>query len=327
MEIPNELKNAIDKQVARLKYSQLLVDVQQLSVNYHANRGQGRRLLSSESEAVAYAVTRMPATYGAVFSALGYAWQFSEMSIESLLDVGAGTGAASWAAATQLDLKTIKCVEREDAMIRIGKEMMAHGNRPLADATWEKKDIAHSVIGDKADLVISSYALNELHDSQRIPTLNMLWNCANRVFLLVEPGTPVGYQQIITARDYLLKKGAHVLAPCPHENKCPLTGNEWCHFTCRIARSKLHRLLKSGEAPFEDEKYAYMAFSRDECKHAASRVFRHPQIGKGTINLEICAEGGIEKYTCTKKEGEIFRIARKIKCGDSLPGVTPMKHS
>jgi len=70
------------------------------------------------------------------------------------------------------------------------------------------------------------------------------------MLLIVEPGTPAGYKNITEARRVLVESGAHIAAPCTHENTCPMEGNDWCHFTCRISRSRLHRLMKGGEAPF-----------------------------------------------------------------------------
>ena len=318
MDIPNTLKSAIESRAAGLKHEKLQADAQQMSLAYRLNKGQGQRLLSLESEAVAYAMTRMPATYGAVFSALGYAVACNKLSIKTVLDIGAGTGAASWAAAGQLDIEKITCVEREDAMIQVGKDLMAHGSRPLSEAIWEKRDIVSSIVNSRADLVISSYLLNELSSAQCQAAFELLWACSDKMLLIVEPGTPAGYRLIIRARDYLLGKGAHLLAPCPHEQKCPMTGNDWCHFSCRIARSKMHRLLKSADAPYEDEKYAYIAFSKTECRQAAGRIIRHPHLDKGRVGLDICAADGISRRSYTRKSGGAYAIAKKSNCGDSI---------
>ena len=35
--------------------------------------------------------------------------------------------------------------------------------------------------------------------------------------------------------------GANILAPCPHARPCPLAAPDWCHFSARVARSRLHR--------------------------------------------------------------------------------------
>lgn len=80
----------------------------------------------------------------------------------------------------------------------------------------------------------------------------------------------------------------------------------------------MHRLLKSADAPYEDEKYAYIAFSKAECRPAAGRIIRHPQMDKGRVSLDICTADGIGRRSYTRKSGEAYALARKSNCGDSI---------
>jgi ribosomal protein RSM22 (predicted rRNA methylase) len=93
---------------------------------------------------------------------------------------------------------------------------------------------------------------------------------------------------------------------------------DWCHFAARVERSSLHRRMKSGELGWEDEKFAYVIFAKDlEMAWAKARIVRHPQIGKGHIKLELCAQAGLELVTISKKQGEVYRRARRARWGDS----------
>ena len=173
-------------------------------------------------------------------------------------------------------------------------------------------------------MVVASYVLNELPPEGRRAGAERLWAAASGMLLLVEPGTPAGYALLREARDALLSAGARMVAPCPHEGPCPIAGEEWCHFTCRVARSRLHRRLKEGDAPYEDEKFAYLALCRKEILPAgalpeAARVLRHPQVEKGRITLTLCAPDGRKTLTVSKKDAARFRLARKAKCGDPFP--------
>jgi ribosomal protein RSM22 (predicted rRNA methylase) len=318
MELPIELKMAIENQIIGIKHVQLMQDAQTLSKKYRTESGQGKRLVAGSSEAAAYSVVRMPATYGAVYSAWSYTLSLVDCNIESLLDVGAGTGAASWAADSLIGLQSIVCLEREDAMRQIGEKMMVEGSKSLKNARWIKQDLTSGNISEKADLVISSYVLNELNDEERIKAVDKLWDATNKIALIVEPGTPVGYSQIVKIREHLLTKGAHIVAPCPHENNCPMSKDDWCHFTCRVQRSKLHRLLKEGEVPYEDEKFSYLAVSREKYTNADARILRHPSIGKGRVSLEVCSKDGFKTVNISKRDGDLYKQARKAKCGDYI---------
>lgn len=160
--------------------------------------------------------------------------------------------------------------------------------------------------------------MNEMAKKDRQFVLDNLWAATNEMLLIVEPGTPAGFSVLKDTRDYLLSKGAHIVAPCPHENECRLAEDDWCHFTCRVQRSKTHKMLKDADVPYEDEKYSYMAFVKNECNRATARILRHPYIEKGQIGLEICSRKDNRSVQVKKKDGKLFKVARKAKHGDSI---------
>lgn len=318
MELPIELRMAVENELDGIRHDELVKDAQELSRRYRTESGQGKRLLTKHSEATAYSVVRMPATYGAVYSALNYTLNLADCDIKSLIDVGAGTGTASWAADSLVDLKSITCLEREKAMKDIGKRMMSSGSNVLKEAQWNDFDLTKDEISQKADLVIASYVLNELSTDERIKAIDKLWSAADKIVLIIEPGTPEGYLHIKKIREYFLSKGAHIIAPCPHEKDCPMKENDWCHFTCRVQRSRLHRQLKDGDVPYEDEKFAYIAVSKEEYGNADARILRHPIVQKGKITLEVCKNDGICQVNIFKKDGTLYKKARKAQCGDEI---------
>ena len=319
MEIPVALGMGLDKLASGMDLAKLTENASGISARYRSGEKQGRRLVTGAGECIAYAVSRMPATYCAVYSALGYALEaMGGEAPRTLMDIGAGTGAGSWAASELLPLGEITCVERESAMIRVGRELAAYGGESLKKAEWKQADVTAEPIPGRGELVIAAYILNELEPKKQAELVSALWEKIDKMLLLVEPGTPEGYGNLLAVRELLLKKGAHIAAPCPGEYACPIRGEDWCHFTCRVPRSKLHRQLKGGEAPYEDEKYAYLALCREPCNPPLARVLRHPQIGKGYIELEICRDGKKEKIGVTKKKPELFRFARKCACGDGM---------
>ncbi len=318
MELPIELKIAIENQVMVMNHKKLIQDAQSISEKYRTKSGQGKRLITTSNEAVAYSIVRMPATYAAVYSALNYCMDLINDDIKSLLDVGAGTGAATWACDCILDLKQVTCLEREASMLTLGQGMMRDSTEALKKAKWLNFDIIRDEIKDNADLVVASYMLNELDEKSRTIAIDKLWNASNKLVLIVEPGTPVGFSNLKKAREYLLSKGGHVVAPCTHEEKCKLLDDDWCHFSCRVQRSKLHKQLKGADAPYEDEKFAYIAISHKEYNIAKARILRHPIIEKGRISLVVCTEDGIDKLNICKSDGELYKQAKKVQCGDAI---------
>ena len=320
MDLPISLKTEIEARCDRFGQSALVTAARELSRRYREESGRGKRLLTRDVEALAYAVVRMGATYGAVHTALEHTLAAFPEKIETALDVGAGTGAAGWALFDLTEeMPRLTCLEREKAMLELGSGLMA-AESGLSSVRWVRQDMTAKAVTEKADLVMASYALNELDEKSRTAVLKNLWDRAEKLLLIIEPGTPEGFRQLRQARTLLTGMGAAVAAPCPHGEKCPLPAEDWCHFTCRISRSRLHKLMKGGDAPYEDEKFCYLALSRVPCAPAKARILRHPLKEAGHITLKLCTREGIAARSVTKKEGPLFKAARKADAGDSFEG-------
>ncbi|MBR4261394.1 MAG: rRNA methyltransferase [Clostridia bacterium] len=320
MELPIELRNLIEEKLEGVNIKELQKNSESVSLKYRDDNRDGRRLVTEEIEALAYAAVRMPATYGAVSSALKHTFEICDCKIESVLDVGAGTGAGTWAVCSFIDFDDCICLEREDVMRNLGKSLMQESEvETLKNVKWEKFDLVTSDIKQKADLVICSYVLNELSEENRLVALDKLWKATNKILLIIEPGTPIGFSEIKELRKMFINKGGCVIAPCPNIENCPMLENDWCHTTCRVARTKIHKLLKNGNAPYEDEKFSYIAVSKDGVdKEDFARVLRHPKIESGKITLQVCTNEGIIEKVVTKKDKELFKVARKASCGDRI---------
>jgi ribosomal protein RSM22 (predicted rRNA methylase) len=313
MELPMALKSAVEQRIAGADVRRMAKAAEDISERYRAS-GRGEPLISRADEALAYSAVRMPATFGAARTAHSHALKACPVELYTLIDAGAGTGTAAWAAAELLDLREITCLEREDAMLELGRTLMAEGPK----ANWIKCDLSAQPIPGTADLVVAPYALNELGEDARLFALEKLWNAAEKMLLVVEPGTPAHYRQLMKARDFLLERGAHIAAPCPHEGTCPMAEGDWCHFACRIARGRLHKRLKDADVPYEDEKFSYMAFVREGPANPRARVVGHPIIEKGRITVDVCRATGFERRAYFKRDGEAYKIARKLRWGDAI---------
>lgn len=255
---------------------------------------------------MAYAVTRMPATYGAVRTAM------RELggNVESVLDLGAGTGASAWAAADVWGTAEITLVERNPAMAEMGKSLGAPGG-------WRASDLRNLSGLGRHDVVVFSYSLGELGEREAEDAVERAWESAGRAVLVVEPGTPVGFARVLTARRRLIELGARIAAPCPHCGECPAKKPDWCHFAVRVERSRLHKQLKGGDLGYEDEKFSYVLGVRENCENelTEARVLRHPVVDKGLIQLELCTKLGLEHVSVGRRIKDEFRQARKASWG------------
>ena len=316
---PQALSLALEALVTGQDSARLERDARTISENYRLRTGTGSRLLTKESEAAAYAAARMPATFAAAQAALKESLAAADlgMKIRSVVDCGAGTGAATWAAAQLLDLERVTCLEREEAMRAVGSRLMREGGMP--HAVWTGCDLTDSAPLPKGDLVIEGYMLGELREDMRLPVAEKLWQAAERMLVLIEPGTPQGFANLAAVRARLTALGAHVAAPCPAGSAvCPMAGEDWCHFAVRVQRTKLHKALKGGDAPYEDEKFCYLALTREKPQAACSaRVLRHPLIAPGRITLTLC-EDGEKKLQIVIKKDPLWKRARKIGAGECV---------
>ncbi|MGN1234764.1 MAG: small ribosomal subunit Rsm22 family protein [Christensenellaceae bacterium] len=313
MEIPVALTMAIASAAQGRKIRELGKISDGISERYRTAQRRGERLLATDEEALVYSIVRMPATFGAVASVLE---RLPEGDYETLLDVGAGTGGATWAAAETLGIAEADCLEREKAMIRMGERLFSEGGLG-AKVRWIEADLTAFTAKKRYDLVIAAYALNELSPSARRETVKKLFSYAKKCLVIVEPGTPDAFCLQRELRSTLREAGAYLVAPCPHGEDCPLT-DDWCHFTCRIPRTSLHRLVKGGDSPFEDEKFTYTIASVKESARAESRVIRHPVTAAGSVTLKLCKA---DKTIGTEQIGKgdpRYKRARKVRCGDEF---------
>lgn len=317
MIIPTELIAAIESELRVIGTADLQKSVKLISESYMEERADNIGIIKSRQDALAYVGARMPATYGAIYDVMSHVIENIDISAHSILDAGAGSGAGLWAASEILDIDRAICLEREPEMITIGKKLLSIGR--IADVEWKSVDLVLDDLSYPADIVLCSYVLNEMNDDSRNIVIDKLWANTNKLLIIIEPGTPSASRRLLITRQLLLNKGANIVAPCPHANDCGYLGADWCHFSCRVPRSKMHMRAKQVDTPYEDEKYCYLAVSRDPANTVDNlRVLRHPIINKGLIELEICAHDGIRRMQVRKKDGNIFKSARKANAGDLL---------
>ena len=314
MPLPSALREAVQQILVGLDRSRIARAAAQITANYK-NRQFGGTLSSAESRA-AYLITRLPATYAGCESVFKETVRLApDFTPVSLLDVGAGPGTASWAASEIWpSLHSIKMLEGNREFAEIGRRLALSSER-LRAASWDIADLQSAREFPSADLAVLSYAASEFTDPSRI--VSAVWRATAKMLVIIEPGTPSNFDLIARIRRDLIASGAHLVAPCPHEDECPMAiANDWCHFSVRLERTSEHRQMKGGALGYEDEKFSYLVFSKQPVQRGESRIVRHPMTHSGYIRLTLCNAGRLEEKTVTRSHKEIFRAARKAKWGD-----------
>jgi len=309
VQLPEEVRRKIEERAASVGFAALKRAAVEISSAYR----EGRALaLETPERVAAYLVTRMPATYAAADAVLREVRErLGGATVESTLDVGAGSGGASLAAKQWLKPKQLTLLERHSAIAGFARDLLPEAEIRLEDFTRTTKFPQH-------DVVIASYALGEASAAH---VISRLWDAARVAVIVIEPGTPRGFALIREIRSQLLACGAHMLAPCPRADACPIIEPDWCHFAARVERTSLHRRVKEAELNYEDEKFSYVAFTREEVLLPAARIVRRPLHQPGLITLETCTPRGIETVRATKRDRAMFRSARRADWGDAFGSV------
>ncbi len=316
--LPAELKAALDGKLQGFSRSDAAQRSQRISTTYRAGGGSGT--IKSEADALAYALARMPATYAAVAASLNaLAEMVPDLAPKSLLDVGAGPGTASWAAAEAFSsLHDFTLLDANATLSRLALDLARDSSR-LAECRYLPGEASGNLAEvSPADLVIASYVIGELSEADQRKLADAMWAKARHALVVIEPGTPAGYARILALRQQLIAAGAHVAAPCPHERPCPLIAPDWCHFSQRLPRSQAHRQIKGADVPFEDERFIYVALIRTPPASRAARVLAPPDVGKAEIAAKLCTETGVELAKVPRRDKATYASARRWRWGDAV---------
>lgn len=319
-----ELEQAIDDAVAGVRFSALRSAVSRVSETYRALHAGAHRgsSLPDDLAVLAYVATRMPATLAVARVVLReLRARCPALQVERLLDLGSGPGTTLWAAGFEIpELVHATLVEPVAAMMTTARGLLNESSLDRRVATtWYRRAIDMPRTDDAHDLVVAGYLLTELDDTSRRALLRLAWEKCRGAVIVIVPGSTEGFQAMLDSRTQLLSLGATLVAPCPHPEPCPLL-NDWCHFGVRLNRSSLHRRLKGGSLPYEDEKYGYLVATRGAGYPASARVLRRPWKHHRRVTLRLCGADGVRDEVVTRTNRVAYRQARKVRWGEDWAG-------
>lgn len=285
-----------------------------ITEHYRAGRGTDRAI-RTRLDALAYAAARMPATRAAVAEALSRLDEATpDLAPASLLDLGCGAGAATLAArAVFPTLAEATLIDRNPAMLALARDFVGDD---FASLDARAADLSTPGAAE-ADLVTLAYVLVEMPVADAVALALAAFAQARAALVLVEPGTPAGFERLRAARAALIAAGAHLAAPCPHALACPVAAPDWRHFSVRVQRSRDHRIVKGADVPFEDEPFMYLALTRAPVAARGARILARPRREKAGLTLRLCApDGALREVTIPARDKQATRIARRLDEGD-----------
>ena len=75
---------------------------------------------------------------------------------------------------------------------------------------------------------------------------------------------------------------------------------------------------KGASVPFEDEKFSWLAVSREQGPVAATRILGPPAMAKPGITFRLCTPDGIATRMVPRRDASTFRAARHLGWGDAV---------
>jgi ribosomal protein RSM22 (predicted rRNA methylase) len=285
-----------------------------LSAAYRQKKGTS--FFTTSEQIKAYFTVRMPATFASIYRCL------SEIPFEdppqTLLDLGAGPGTATLAVLEKWpSLKAATLVEQHGLMFDFSQKLFTFLNFSTS-VHHLRADLKNTNFKEVFDLVVLGYVLGEFEKEEQLKVVEKAWGATSQFLLVVSPGTPFDYDILMHVREFLLSKGALILAPCPHQRECPLRETkDWCHFSVRLSRARAHQKIKQAALTYEDEKYSYLLFGKEPVGHSSQRVIKRPIQRSGHIIMDLCTLEGIKRETIGRKDKEIYKKALKREWGKS----------
>ncbi len=314
MSFPSPIHTLIQNKLKHISLKDLQALSRDISKTYHEGTDLQTRAISSEDQACVYVAVRLPATYAVIKAVLA---EFpKDVSVSSIMDMGTGPGTLLWAACAHFqDLQQITGIENNSYMLKLAKDFASLFSPPC---TLVQKNILDLKDLDPHDLVTLSYVLSELPEKTLFQALDFALGSAIKGLILIDTGTPKGFEVIRKARAYLIEKGIYCYAPCGHEAPCPMIGKDWCHFSTRLNRNPLHQQIKEGTLNWEDEKYSYLIALKEHYLPRGHRILKKPMKNKGHIVLDLCSEQGVMRQIISKKE-KSYKDVKKMNWGDIFP--------
>ena len=285
-------------------------------------------------EVTAYASFYLPTNlkkFDFIFDQLSSAVR-EKISNCSVVDFGTGPGTYLLAFLQRLGLssgKTHYGIDNNKIMIKQAKKLI-EGTCPEAYENITFQEKLTFDFSEKESLLIFGNSLNEIHSQDIFQIVEMV---SPKYLLLIEPGTPAVFEEVLKLRGYLKDNGYQCLYPCPNMQECPLQfgyERDWCHQVWRgtheLEVERLAQLARIDRRtmPFIGHLYYYGENARKGDALSSARFIRFIGESKHAFNWQVCLEKEsslkIKKFEIPKKILTKVQIKemRKISVGSNF---------
>jgi ribosomal protein RSM22 (predicted rRNA methylase) len=217
-------------------------------------------------------------------------WIFADTALPApgrVLDLGAGTGAASKAVRAQWASAEIVAVDKVAAP-GILRADVTRGLRPLG-------------VQGRFDLIVAAHLLNELAIDEDSRSRLVLGWCRELLqehgtCILVEPALRETSRGLLAVRDRLGAAGLFVVAPCLWQGPCPALARErdFCHMSAAV--------IAPGRSRVD---FSYLMLRKQGTPSTDTSVFRivsDPMKDKGRMRFFACGPAGRVPITRLDRE-------------------------
>lgn len=341
IQLPTKIETSITETMESTDIGTWTKNATNLSNKYRLNRPEqnilSHEFVRNEEDALAYLSLRTTSTYAQLYGAMQHILELlPSFKPVSILDIGSGPGTAVWAASEIWPtIRNVVCLEKNKYFCSIGKQILRKCYPQIASVQWQNIDLLVSKpeLDRQFDFVTIGSVLNEMPSHEQKNILEFAHSRSAVVLLVVEPGTPYGFEVIKQASHTLQKSGSKVLAPFI-ENSIVVSDDEPVAFAQKVVRPEYLKRIRQEQrkinnaegkrilpaSDWEEAKYTYVATSTISPELSPwARVIAKPEIGKAHIFLKLLTKDKIKNIKIYKRDKLGYRMAKKLRWGDTLP--------
>lgn len=253
--------------------------------------------VTSEQEAIAYALYYLPINFAKIAKLLSYC---SLPENYSVLDYGCGPGTGALATLFHTSKPArIVCVDHSIQMKQVAERLISPQKLGHPLLTVEYQCHLEKVTQPESfDLIIAANVLAELsvEESNNFISSVLQKVSSGGYLLLVEPGQLAHTRRLMSIRDTLCNNHREMIPifPCCRKDSCPMlreSETDWCHGTLEWSRPRLIQQFDDAlEFNKHRLKYSAFIFQKEGELRTGYRVIEAGKRDRKGIQATLCGE-------------------------------------